>query len=471
LLSWGIVELAPEAVIAGRYSLERCIGKGGMGSVWAATHRVTRARVALKFLRVPADDRASLRERFLAEARAATAIEHPNVIQVIDVFELDDHTPVMVLDLLEGETLGERLDREEQLDVRETASVLLPVASAVAKAHELGIVHRDLKPENIFLAEAEGAVVPMVLDFGIAKLLEHSAEAEAVVTGTGVMLGTAGYMAPEQGFGEKDIDGRADLWAFGVMLYECLSGVKPIEADNLGQYLKRLMDHAITPLEVLEPDLDPEVTALVGRLLARERDERPDDLVELLAVLGRFADEPAAMPRERSRRAEPIDPDAATEHAGVAGTLAATNTRAIATGRERERRALWPWLGLAVAAGVAWLALGGRSQLAESHAAEPSRAESSSAEPAAPPPSAQDTSARALPVPERVPVDAGASSRARPAPPVRAIPTPTMRRPARKTVAPSPPPRVAAPPPPPPAVAPPAPPPPPPGGLVDEPPF
>jgi serine/threonine-protein kinase len=280
------IELEENAVIAGRYRLTRRLGEGGMGVVWAATHQVTRKHVALKMLSARLGGRDDMRKRFLAEARAAASIEHPHVIGVSDVFELDNGTPVMVQDLLEGETLAARLEGTGPLGLEETARIMLPVIDAVAAAHERGVVHRDLKPDNVFLVDRDGQTVPMVLDFGIAKLLvQDKDDTDSVDTGTGTMLGSAGYMSPEQGFGEKDIDERADLWAIGVILYECLAGIRPVEADNLGQYLKRLMSDAITPLEALEPDLPATITSTVKALLETDRDDRLSDLDAVRAAL------------------------------------------------------------------------------------------------------------------------------------------------------------------------------------------
>src|SRR5262245_6252630 len=136
--------LVPGYVVAGRYRLDHLLGQGGMGVVWAATHMITRRTVAMKFLKGPAHARPEMRQRFLREARAATAVKHPSVVEVHDVFELDDETPVMVMDLLSGETLAQRLDTLGKLSLEETAAILLPVVSAVGTAHSRGVVHRDL---------------------------------------------------------------------------------------------------------------------------------------------------------------------------------------------------------------------------------------------------------------------------------------------------------------------------------------
>lgn len=261
-----------------------------MGDVWAATHTVTRRTVAMKFIKAPVHARPELRRRFLREARAASAVRHPNVVDVLDVFELDADTPVMVMDLLKGETLGRKLAREQKLEIGEAATILLPIVSAVGTAHALGIIHRDLKPDNVFLAESEeGDRVVKVLDFGIAKL-SSATEGETGVTQTGATLGTPCYMAPEQATGERQLDHRVDIWALGVILYEALSGVRPIEGDTVGQIVMHLMSTGITPLERIVPELPSDVTALVGRMLARERTRRPEDLREVFDVLRQYTD-------------------------------------------------------------------------------------------------------------------------------------------------------------------------------------
>ena len=278
--------------MAGRYRLDRMLGQGGMGVVWAATHTITRRGVAMKFLKGPAHARPEMRRRFLREARAAATVQHPSVVEVHDVFELDDETPVMVMDLLVGETLAQRIANQGPLSIHQTASILLPVVSAVGTAHSRGVVHRDLKPENIFLAEnEEGKTEVKVLDFGIAKLanLEGEAVTQSQLTGTGAMLGTPCYSAPEQLFGERLIDHRADVWALGVVFYECLSNQLPVYGENLGQILKMLTSGEILPLEKLVPDLPGDILSLVGRMLSRSLDSRPKDMREVLTTLQRYS--------------------------------------------------------------------------------------------------------------------------------------------------------------------------------------
>jgi serine/threonine-protein kinase len=264
-----------------------------MGMVWAATHLVTRKPVALKMLRPERATDPALRQRFFREARAACAVQHPNIVEIHDVLELDDGGPVMVMDLLRGETLGNRLDRDPILPPVEVARLMLPVVSAVGTAHASGVVHRDLKPDNIFLVEeGDGTTSVKVLDFGIAKVLSTEIDAATTggLTGTGAMLGTPYYMAPEQIFGERDIDHRADIWAIGVILYECLSGQRPTAAENIGQILKVITTDAIVPLELAAPNVPQDLARLVRRMLTQNRAARPQSLAEVQATLRRYTD-------------------------------------------------------------------------------------------------------------------------------------------------------------------------------------
>jgi serine/threonine-protein kinase len=278
--------LAPGVVVAQRYRLTHWLGEGGMGVVWAATHTHTRRNVAIK---LPRDSvRPEMQRRFLREARAVTAVDHPNIIRVHDAFELEDGRPVLVMDLLEGETFGKLLEREQTLSVAEACRILLPVVSAVGTAHAFGIVHRDLKPENVFLAKIGKETVVKVLDFGIAKL--ESTDGTTTATTTGSTLGTPCYMAPEQMLAEKDIDHRVDVWAIGVMLYEALSGGRPVEGENIGQVVKHLLTDVITPIGAAVPNLPADIESLVNRMLARNAGDRLADLREAMDVLARHSD-------------------------------------------------------------------------------------------------------------------------------------------------------------------------------------
>jgi len=261
--------------------------------VWAATHAVTRKMVALKFLKGADASRSDVRRRFVREARAATAVRHPNVVEIHDIFELEDGSPVMVMDLLVGQSLGARRRQQSVLPPSEMAALLLPVVSAVGTAHALGIVHRDLKPDNIFIVDlGEGKKDVRVLDFGIAKMTASDGEAAHTggLTQTGDMLGTPHYMAPEQASGETDIDHRADIWALGVIFYECLAGHRPIMGNNLGQILKQIITGNIVRFADAAPDAPEDLKTLIDSMLQPDREKRPTDLRTVQEVLSRYTD-------------------------------------------------------------------------------------------------------------------------------------------------------------------------------------
>src|SRR5579862_9617713 len=256
--------IAVGVVLGGRYRLTRPLGEGGMSQVWEGTHLLTGRAVAVKLLHASLNSRAEMRKRLLREARSAGSVSHPNVVDIFDVFELPDGTPVLVMALLRGQTLGRRFAEKGAMTLDEVTALLLPVVSAVGTAHAAGVIHRDLKPENIFLADEGGTTVVKVLDFGIAKLISPEGQQGSAVTATGALVGTPGYMAPEQGFGERDVDHRADIWSIGAILYEALSGARPIEAENIGQMLKAFMaGGAMVPLAERRGDLPGDVTSLV----------------------------------------------------------------------------------------------------------------------------------------------------------------------------------------------------------------
>ncbi|HEY1960673.1 MAG TPA: serine/threonine-protein kinase [Polyangiaceae bacterium] len=280
-----------EGALVGHFRLERVIGRGGMGVVWAAVDERDGRRVALKFLDdVRRDDPVS-HARFLREAELASKLTHPNVVRVHAIDYTLEGTPFLVMDLLEGESLRARMKFAQRLSPRECGALLAPVASAARAAHEAGIVHRDLKPENVFLS-TDGV---RVLDFGIAKRLSAD-EVKDTFTSTGAMLGTPAYMAPEQIYGERDLDGKADVWALGVIVYECLSGVRPVDG-GVGQILKAITSGRIVPLAERVPEAGA-LGRFVMTMLATEPSKRPS-MDEVERVLVGLRDD--AMPVARRR--------------------------------------------------------------------------------------------------------------------------------------------------------------------------
>ncbi len=267
--------LAAGNVVAGRYRLDRLLGEGGMGIVWAARHTVTKRPVALKFLKGYAD--ASARRRLVREARAAGAINHPAMVAIHDVIESPDGEPALVMDLLDGESLRKRLLREHKLPLAEACRIVVELCEALGAAHAAGIVHRDLKPENI-VQTPDGKI--RVLDFGVAKIMPIELGAQdgewgSSGTRSGDVIGTPMFMSPEQMFGERSIDHRTDLWSLGLLACECLTGVLPTRSDNLGQVLKIVLTRQIKPVASYAPEIPLVLCAMVDRMLAFDRQDRP----------------------------------------------------------------------------------------------------------------------------------------------------------------------------------------------------
>jgi serine/threonine protein kinase len=320
--------LAARAVVGGSYELSELLGSGGMGQVWAARHRVTGREVAIKFLRASVDSDPDALARFQREARAACAVDHPNVVEILDFAERDGEEPMIVMERLRGETLADRLARKEHLSLDDTASLMVQAISAVGSAHALGIVHRDLKPSNIFIVRRarDSTDLVKVVDFGVAKWVNVQEGGPALRTKSGSTLGTPCYMAPEQALGKTPVDHRADVWALGVILYECLTGVRPVEGENSAQVIAHLLSTGIIPVEELAVDVPPEVAELVGKMLTRDASGRPSDLRQAFTLFSRYTSivspafsEPStqqeAPERERELDSKPPAPARTPAHA------------------------------------------------------------------------------------------------------------------------------------------------------------
>jgi eukaryotic-like serine/threonine-protein kinase len=277
------------ATLAGRYRLLEQLGEGGMGSVWKAEHLLLHSHVAVKIID---PDIARLEfnlARFLREAKTLATLRSPHVVQVLD-FGSDADTPYLVMELLQGQTLGRRLSEQGRLTLGETSRVLQDVCAAMSLVHEQGLIHRDLKPENIFLCNVGGQRVTKVVDFGIAKSLRGEMTTGSMKTRTGHMLGTPSYMSPEQCRGLKDIDHRADLWALGVIAYECLVGKVPFDGQVLGDLLLRIcMDPLPIPSQHARGALPAAFDAWFAKAVARDREVRFQSARELATSLSELS--------------------------------------------------------------------------------------------------------------------------------------------------------------------------------------
>jgi eukaryotic-like serine/threonine-protein kinase len=275
--------------IAGKYRLTRLIGSGGMGAVWAAVNEPLGSEVALKFLLGRTHGNREHAQRFAAEAKMAAAIKHRFVVDIFDFGSTDDGTPYMVLELLEGQELAHRLRRGPALTVKELVRLIAQCLSGLEAIHRAGIVHRDLKPENVFVISDSDGMFPKLLDFGVAL----SADAEAQepnsdlrrLTKAGVTLGTPTYMSPEQLRARRDLDGRADLFAMGVILFEALIGTPPFADDNAADLMVKITTRGIARLDALRPELGAALADVVARALAPDRDQRYANAAEMRQAL------------------------------------------------------------------------------------------------------------------------------------------------------------------------------------------
>jgi serine/threonine protein kinase len=235
----GECERSGTTIGRGTYTIDHVIGRGGMGTVFAGVHNWTGRAVAIKVLRRDVTDEMDV-ARVLQEARAATSVNHPHVVEVLDMGRDPDGSVYLVFEYLRGETLADRLHASRSLGVVEIAKILLPILDALAMAHSRGIVHRDIKPENIFLEEdSRGGIRPKLLDFGLAKMDKSFASH----TQTGIVVGTPAYMSPERAQGKRESGPAADVWSMGVVLYECLTRELPFEAEHpMGVLLAIVME-------------------------------------------------------------------------------------------------------------------------------------------------------------------------------------------------------------------------------------
>ena len=270
------------------YEIKRLLGEGGMGAVYLAEHPILNRKAAVKVLKPEFAANTELVQRFLNEARAANAIHHPNIIDIIDVGLLPEGVPYMMMEFLEGESLAARLRRVQRLSVSQAVACARQTASAVAAAHAVGIVHRDLKPDNLFVVPDPlnpGQERIKVLDFGIAKLRPEFAPGTPR-TSAGALLGTPAYMSPEQCMGKTtEIDQRSDVYALGIILYEMLCGQPPFLGENFGELFLQHITMAPKPPHLLCPEIPAPLDAVVLKALEKDAGERIQTMDDFIALL------------------------------------------------------------------------------------------------------------------------------------------------------------------------------------------
>jgi len=293
--SLGGIPLDAGDVLAKKYRLEKLVGEGGTGVVVSAQHLQLEQRVAIKFLRTAlASD--EIRARFEREAHAIGQIESEHVVLVLDVGELEDHCPYMVMEYLDGRDLARVLKEDGPLAVEDAVDCMLQVCEALAEAHDQGIVHRDLKPANLFLTRKDdGSPHVKVVDFGISKIVDTKLPAgdKKEMTNAFTVLGSPRYMAPEQLRNSKDVDSRADLWSVGAVLFQLVTGKHAFDAESNVLASISVLSKEPRKLCADASHAPPELEAVVSRCLTKERHARFQSARELAAALRPFASERA----------------------------------------------------------------------------------------------------------------------------------------------------------------------------------
>ncbi len=278
------------ATIAGKYEIDDIIGRGGMGAVYRAKHRLTDRRVALKWMLPDVTDPEQALARFLREAKAMGRIDHPSVVGVLDV-GVDDGAAFLVMELLRGASLRELLEAGRRMPHERAIALIMPALEGVAAAHRAGVVHRDLKPENLFVVR-DGAgreVTTKVLDFGISKLRDDGTPKDGAITRTGTTMGTPSYMSPEQVKGARDVDGRTDVWALGTIVYEMLAGEVPFRGETYGGLMVAIVTEDYVPLHVRNQEIPTALADAVHGALEKDLQRRWPDVASFARALAEFA--------------------------------------------------------------------------------------------------------------------------------------------------------------------------------------
>ncbi len=459
-------------LIDGKYRVVRLLGKGGMGAVYEGHHMLIERRVAIKVLFAHVAESESGVARFEREVRAAGRIGNDHILEISDVGVLPDGSRYMVSEYLDGETLASRIERVGRLTPDAAAPLVIQLLTGLAAAHQVGILHRDLKPDNVFLLREKAGRADFVklIDFGIAKF--QAAEESLKMTSTGMVVGTPYYLSPEQAQGTRQVDARSDVYAIGVILYECVTGRVPFKADSFSQLLFKIALEDAPPVQQLLPGIDPNFSAIIQRAMARVPEQRyqsalalREELLQWVAVRAPNSSDPE-LSNTMTVMARPPTPNGTPWPAPTPSSFGRSAERFELSGEgapAKSRIGLVVALvgvGLAVVLGVGWRLIRGSSTSADVAAASASVSNATAAPltaPVAAPPVVTPAPPTVVAAPDVfvAPEPVENTARRPPTPSVaRPTRTPTNRAaaaPSRSTAAPA---TAAAAPPPPPAAEP-----------------